>query len=189
MRILSKRHSGLIVSVDMDETILCSVPDSQKKKIDLDSVGKISVFKNGEKFISSVYVRPGAEAFLNNLKELGSVCLFTLGVPSYVTQVMEVCGLSSLFDRILTRADCEKNSLNLSEKDLSDWGVSRSSAVLIKDLRLLDEDLSKIIACDDSPFLYPAPQRRRVIEVPRFQPWLLAEDKALLETERQVAAF
>ena len=129
--------SGRFISLDMDETLLCSLP----KKYCLNGLrcpdGEIPYFKNGEFEPSFVFRRPGIEDLLEKLATIGTLNVFTCGMRDYAHQALTVTGLIRRFDRIFTREDCIYNARRLSDSELAYWKCSRDQAGMRKDLRLV----------------------------------------------------
>lgn len=170
MRKLSKRKTERFISIDMDETMICSLPFSSCQNFTVAPVAELSVFKNGENFKTAVFKRPGIDEFLKSILKFGSLNVFTLGVEDYAERVLQRTGLMKYFDRVFTRESCQEHAWDLSESELLAWGCSRSQACMMKDLRLVSQDLDLVVAIDDNLSVYPIPQKGRVISVAGFTP-------------------
>lgn len=175
------------VSVDMDETILCTVPAMYINDCTVEPDSEISLFKNGEKIPSFVFKRPGIDNVLDKFQSMGFLNLFTLGVHDYVYQALESTDLLHYFDRIFTRESCQERAYDLADSELALWGVSKSQACMVKDLRLVDENLNMVIAIDDNFHAYPIPQRSRVLTVASYDPFRL--DNGLSNFVEKVSMF
>lgn len=156
------------ISIDLDETLICSLP--ARHSIGLGKLPDIrtSVYKNGESRATCVFLRPDVHEMLAKLSHYGELNIFTHGTKSYADPILQELDLRKYFSRIFTREDTLTNLDNISDSELTSWGFTRQSAVWIKDLRLVNSDLNKVVAIDNDPSFYSPPHRPRVLQVPNF---------------------
>lgn len=177
---LSKRSmNDLYISFDMDETLLHSKRVEFCEGISRKPDATLKLGRGGEDYQMAVYLRYGVHDLLTQLREMGRLNIFTMGVRPYAHAALKSVGLISFFDRVFTREDCWKHSRILDARSLEDLQCSRTQASGLKDLRMVHHDVSRVVALDDIPSFYPAPQRHRVIPVPEYSvqnPWFYKTD-------------
>ena len=160
---LSKRvlAQDYFVSMDMDETLLHTMPLEACAQIERQPDSQFKL--NGQEY--ALFIRPGVHEMLSQLRQMARLNIFTLGARDYAHEALRLGGFLPFFERIFTREHCEYNALVLLEADLIQWRCSRKAATVLKDLRLVNHDVSRIVAIDDRINVYPMPFFRNVIPV------------------------
>lgn len=132
--------------VDMDETLLTSfAPDKDALKRFGESKSpnvKVVHEKTTGRTLVSIK-RPGADAFLNELRQLGRVCLLTASAPQYAHLVLRAHGLSKHFDKIYTGEDLTGTPKEWGKKFLLIDNLPITSDLVGNKLQMLNYSASR----------------------------------------------
>src|SRR5437868_165546 len=143
------------ISLDLDETMIHTIPSIRCRGIKDLPVASIDKFKNGESYFESfIYKRPGVDDLLQSLTQIGELNVFSLGMGNYVHLVLEKTGLAKYFARVFPREACHDRAWQLSDEELESYGCSRSVACMMKDLRMVCPDVLSVVAIDDNLSVY-----------------------------------
>lgn len=119
--------------IDWDHTLAHSRPALPGSEIASASVYRLSISKDGYQGPTNLYLRPYAEEFLQAAGAAGyRLALWSYGVSEYIAQCLSKTGLSDYFSEVRTR------------------GETPHMPTPLKDLFLVEEDLTRIAIVDDS---------------------------------------
>lgn len=125
----------MVILVDLDETLIHSVPLSRFPyfSLDLEQDSILNTYKT--------CLRPFCREFLESLNDLGDVVLCTASTKDYASEVLETFNLTEYFSEFIFREQ-------LSGQILLDY----SDLVLIDNLPLKSDDIRIKLTCVGVPY-------------------------------------